>query len=455
MIQELYQGLEADFRSLIGPVRFSADINLRLERIIHLLALLDNPQQAYPIIHIGGTSGKGSTSTIAATILAQAGYKTGLHLSPHLQLINERHQISNQVAKTSRLVELFAVVKVAMAEVAAKNPFGAVSYFEAQVALSFYYFQQEAVDVAVIEVGLGGRIDATNVVNAQVAVLTNVGLDHTAILGDTIEEIIRDKAGIIKAGQKVVSGVQQPSACEIVAHCCQAQNAELWQLEQDFNYQILGPNHLTLSLPGYHYESLELGLKGDFQLANAACAVAAVKVLPTLNLPETAIRQALLKARIPGRMEVVQNNPTVVLDGAHNPEKMKAARQIIDQDYGDKPRIVLLSLKSDKAAEDVLPAALLGAKKLILTHFRIKGLWEPLASETLLGLAQKINPDLEIEIISDPILAIEHALTQANDNELIWVTGSLYLVGDIREYWYPSAQLIIQAEQGLAGALML
>ncbi len=455
MIQDLYQNFEADFAALIGSVRFSADINLRLERIEHLLSLLGNPHQAYPSIHVGGTSGKGSTSTMIATMLTAAGYRTGLHMSPHLQLMNERHQINNQIASTSRLVELFAHVKLAMATVAQKNPFGAPSYFEAQVALAFYYFQQEAVDIAVIEVGLGGYIDATNVLKADVAVLTNVGLDHTAILGDTIEKIIRDKAGIIKPNQKVVSGVKQPSARQIVAKRCKAKEAELWQLGETIKYNPTDGVAFSLTLPNKTYNDLELKMQGNFQLDNAACAVAAVEILPDFDIPESAICKGLLNAHIPGRMEVVQRDPTVILDGAHNPEKMKAVCQLVEQNYHNQPKIVVLALKSDKAAEDVLPSVLKGTKKLILTHFLIKGLWEPMDAQYLAELSRQIAPDVDIQVIVDPLEAIEQAVTQAEIDDLILVTGSLYLVGDVREYWYPSAELIDQAEHGIAGALIV
>lgn len=450
---ELYLGLEAEFAALIGPVRFSAAINLRLERIVHLMELLGNPQHTYPTIHVGGTSGKGSTATMAATILAQAGYKTGLHLSPHLQILNERHQINNQVASTTRLVQIFNDIKPAIEQVRAKNPFGAPSYFEAMVALAFCLFQQEAVDIAVIEVGLGGSIDATNVINSEVAVLTNVGFDHTAILGDTLEKIISDKAGIIKANRRVISGVRQPGPRQIVAERSQAKNAILWQHGQDFDYQIHGDDCFTLSLPSRSYKKLKLGMKGGFQIANAACAVAAVEALPGFDVLETAVRQGLELARIPGRMEVMQQNPLVILDGAHNPEKMKAAQEIINTDYADKERIVVLSLKSDKVAEDVLPFALKGVKTLILTEFLVKGLWEPMSPQTLAGLSKDLHPNLEIQIVPDPLEAIQLALSLAAPDDLVWVTGSLYLVGDIREYWYPTPRLLKEAEKYLSGAL--
>ena len=232
-----YRQLEHDFFCLIPPAGRQG-IDMRLDRISHLVNLLGNPQNSFPSIHIGGTSGKGSTATMTASILAAAGYKTGLFLSPQLQVINECYQIDNRMVATSRLAEVFATIKPAIQQVADENPFGQPSSFEAQVALAFCLFQQEIVDAAIIEVGLGGTFDATNVLRAQVAVLTNIGLDHTEILGETIEQIAHDKAGIIKPGQIVVSGLTQPSTQQIIAERCAAQGAALWQSGRTFTCHI-------------------------------------------------------------------------------------------------------------------------------------------------------------------------------------------------------------------------
>lgn len=453
-IIQLYKVLEHELTELIGPVRFSSEINLRLERISHLLELLNNPHNSYASIHVGGTSGKGSTATMIANIFREAGYKTGLHISPHLQIFNERHQINNKVTSSSRLVELFSEIKPAIRRVSVENPFGTPSYFEAQVALALYLFQQESVDVAVVEVGLGGTLDATNVLNATVSVLTNVGLDHTEILGETVEMIISDKAGIIKPGQTVISGVKQREAQDIISQRCQNQKADLWQIGKDFHYEILNNGNFTLFMPSEILANLEVGMKGDFQIANAACATAAVKAFHGFNISQEAIRIGLQTTRLPGRMEIIQQKPVVVLDGAHNPEKMKASSKTIDEYYGNKRRIVVFSLKSGKAASDILPYVLERAEMLILTTFRVKGLWEPMQPESLAELVKQSAPSLDIRVVPDPINAIEQALTEVRSKDLVWVTGSLYLVGDVREFWYPSTDLIIRTEKGLSGSLI-
>ncbi len=449
----IYQQFEKDLNSLIGKIKFSAEINLKLERIFHLLELLDNPHHAYPSIHVGGTSGKGSTSTMISMILTAAGYKTGLHISPHLQIFNERHQINNLVAPTSRLAELYEKIKPAIDKVAVENSFGRPTYFEAQVALAFYQFREEKVDVAVIEVGLGGTLDATNVVPAQVAVLTSVGLDHTAILGDTIEKIATDKAGIIKPGQTVISGFIQPSVSEIVQQRCVKEGARLLELHRDFDFQKKNGG-FKITTPKQVYDGLKVGIKGEFQMANAACAVTAVESLKNFHIPASAIRTGLEHAKLPGRMEIIQQNPVVLLDGAHNPDKMTGVVQAVHNEYPQKRKIVVLGFKSDKATEDILPILLQHVDELIITAFYVKGLWEPSAPEEIAQQVRSLFPRLPFHIIPDPLDAIKQALKIARPDDLVWVTGSLYLVGDIREYWYPAHELIEKAETGLAGSLV-
>ena len=191
-------------------------------------------------------------------------------------------------------------------------------------------------------------------------------------------------------------------------------------------------------------------------MTNAACAVAAVHALPGFKVPESAVRAGLLKARIPGRVEIVQREPFVILDGAHNPEKMQASRQAIDKHFGDKRRIIVLSLKSDKAAEDVLSKLMPGTDLLIVTEFRVpKSLWQPIDAGQLAQLVAVLSPEANIQVIKDPVLAFNEALSQAGVDDLIWVTGSFYLVGNVRELWYSSPDLIAQAENGLSGALAL
>ncbi|MBI3959933.1 MAG: bifunctional folylpolyglutamate synthase/dihydrofolate synthase [Chloroflexi bacterium] len=420
---------------------------MKLERIVHLLEILGNPHNAFRSIHVGGTSGKGSTATMIASMLTSAGYQTGLYLSPHLQIMNECYQINNRMAATGDLVEVFEAMKPAIAQVARENPFGCPSYFEAQTALAFCLFRWKKVDVAVIEVGLGGVLDATNVLHSQISVLTNVALDHTEILGNTIELIAQKKAGIIKPGQLVVSGLMQPSTQQIVEERCALQGATLWQLGSQFTCQQTGSAEtFQVVFPDTIYDDIRLNLRGDFQTANAACAIAAVHAFAG-GVSGAVVRAGLRQTAIPGRLECVQENPTVILDGAHNPAKIRAAAEAITKYYGNMRRVVIVSLKPDKAYRDILPALVVNASVLIVTAFGKNELWEACDPAILAQAASEIAPGLDIRIEPDPMQALRQALAETRPDDLVWVTGSLYLIGDIREYWHPTDELLVQIEE--------
>ena len=437
---EQYAQLEQSLAGLIGKVKFSASINLRLERITRLLAIIGNPHLSYPVIHVGGTSGKGSTATMIAAILTQVGYRTGLHSSPHLQLFNERHQINGEIAPTSLLWSLYQELMPAIEQVGVELPeFGRPSYFEAQFALSALCFARQKVDVAVIEVGLGGRVDATNVVQSSVAVLTNVGLDHTEILGHTIEEIITDKSGIIKPNQIVVTGVTQPSAHAIVAEKADSCGNPLWSLGKEISYE-----GSTLHLGYFDLSDLKLGMGGAFQYANATCAAAAALAFDP-QISAESVRLGLEKATLPARMELLQKNPVVLLDGAHNPDKMHAAAAAFE--HGRGKTIVVIALKDGKDKEAILQQLLPHADEMIATQFEEKGLWLPISAELIVQSVQQLTPQLPITAIPNPIEAVRHALARAHPEDTIWITGSLYLAGDVRELWYSREELIDSAEK--------
>jgi dihydrofolate synthase/folylpolyglutamate synthase len=422
-----YQQLETGLSALIGPIKFSAEINLKLERIALLLELLGNPQQQFPTIHVGGTSGKGSTATMTAAILQSTGLKTGLHTSPHLQILNERHQINGKIAPTSALLALFEEMQPLFEEADRLLPFGKPSYFEAQFALSCLWFARQQVDVAVIEVGLGGRLDATNVIPAQVAVITSIGLDHTEILGDTIAAIASDKAGIIKSGQTVITAATQDDARAIILERCQTVGASFNLIES------------------VYAGALPLHLDNDFQRINAACAIAAAQAFRT-ETDDDLVVQSLAQVRIPGRMEVVQHAPLIVLDGAHNPDKMRAAVAAIGRIHPPRRRIVVLAMKRGKDVANVLPHLLPLADGVVTTEFLVKGLWHPVASDELTQAVIAFDPTLTVWTEPDPLRAVDLALTIAEPVDLVWITGSLYLIGDVRERWFPSESLLESAE---------
>jgi len=347
---------------------------------------------------------------------------------------------------TTQLVEILEKIKPAIQTVAQDNPFGRPSNFEVQVAMAFCLFRQELVDVAVVEVGLGGSLDATNVLPAKIAVLTNVGLDHTEILGDTVELITQDKAGIIKPGQIVISGLTQPATQQIVADRCTEMGATLWQLGDHF--RVTDEEKIELSNPKRSVDQISLQMRGNYQLTNAACAVAACHAFSP-NLPNAVYQTGLHDAVIPGRMEIMQDIPIVILDGAHNPDKMRAAVQAVHHDFPDKKRTVVFALKSGKDAQEILSALVKDTATLIITTFTNE-LWDACDPLDLAQTAQQLAPDLEILIQPDPIQAVAQALSISEGDGLVLITGSLYLIGNVREYWVPTDDLILQAEGILA-----
>ena len=420
---EQYRELETTLLSLIGPVQWGGDIHMKLGRIARLLELLGNPHHRYRSVHVGGTSGKGTTAVLTAHLLQQMGYKTALHVSPHVQLFNERVQINGRLAPTSKLFTLLQTIKPLVEQVGRESPYGNLTYFEIQAALAFTYFAQAQVDVAVVEVGLGGLLDATNVLPAEVAVLTNVGLDHTEVLGETVELIAEQKVGIFKPGQQVITAVSQPTVRQIAADRCREVGATLHQIE-----------------PGH-----------TFQDTNRACAAAAASTLAGRPLPD----DINWEIPLPARLEVMQTNPTVILDGAHNPDKIRATAHAVHTRYPDKAPIIVFAAKAGKDVADMLPYLLPHAKAFVASQFAPKGLWKAISAEALTAVVHHLAPHLPVYTEPEPLTAVRLALSHAQPNDLIWITGSLYFAGDAREQWYPLENLLEQAETGrLSGSLL-
>ncbi len=419
---EQYRELETTLLSLIGPVQWGGDIHMKLGRIARLLELLGNPHYRYRSVHVGGTSGKGTTAVLTAHLLQQMGYKTALHVSPHVQLFNERVQINGRLAPTSKLFTLLQTIKPLVEQVGRESPYGNLTYFEIQAALAFAYFAQEQVDVAVVEVGLGGLLDATNVLPAEVAVLTNVGLDHTEVLGETVELIAEQKVGIFKPGQQVITAVSQPTVRQIAADRCREVGATLHQIE-----------------PGH-----------TFQDTNRACAAAAAAALAGRPVPDNANWEIPL----PARLELMQTSPTVILDGAHNPDKIRATAHAVHTRYPDAAPIIVFAAKAGKDVADMLPYLLPNAKAFVASQFSPKGLWKAISAEELTAVVHHLAPGLPVYMESEPLTAVRLALSLAQPTDLIWITGSLYFAGDAREQWYPLEWLVEQAEMGLSGSLL-
>lgn len=415
-----------------------------LSRMKYLVRILGNPQRSYPTIHVGGTSGKGSTATIIASILSTK-YKTGLLTSPHLVSVNERIRINGKDISDKDFIDLLNMM-IPEIEKMEKTEWGNPSYFEILTAIGFLHFKKQKVDLAVIEVGLGGRVDGTNVIQPEVAVITNVGLDHTEILGNTVEKIASEKAGIIKPGIAVITGVVQPSVIKIIKNTATEQSAQLSLLDRDFHYRI---KKIDLSGSIFDYisskrlKNLKLRLLGRHQVINASLALRAVEMLQ-LKLPEkrlliNANRKGLEEAFIPGRLEIVSRQPLVVLDGAHNPDKIKVAVEAIAEIIPDRMAICVLAIKSDKNAGEMIRQLIPSVDSFILTQFSSHtDLGKTLSYDpyVLQQLIRNENQTIKTYVVSNPRQALKNALLMSGENDLILCTGSLYLLGEIRSLFF-------------------
>ena len=424
----------AYLESLIPKGRMTyADFGL--DRMRALLNELDNPQEAYPIVHVGGTAGKGSTATIAANIFQTAGYKTGLHLSPHLEDIRERAQVNGRLMKPGGFVRLVSSLKTAAETVELDYSYGKPTYFELLVAMAFQHFKDEDVDIALVEVGLGGRLDGTNIVNSLVSILTNVGLDHTEILGDTIEKIAEDKVGIFKRNTDVISGVTQPSVVRIVEKRAKEMDCNLDLLGRDIKYKIKGKildSRFDFRTGDANYTDLKLRLLGEHQVRNAALALdASLKMRKHgFEITEDHVRKALGNVIVPGRFELMRGEPVTILDGAHNPMKMNALAETLKQNYANQKIRVVFAAKKDKNISGMLDILSGLASKFYFTKFLVT---------TDFGKMMSFNPEemqglttVSSEVIPDSLDAYNKARSECGKDEIICVTGSLYLVGELR-----------------------
>ncbi|NLC11243.1 MAG: bifunctional folylpolyglutamate synthase/dihydrofolate synthase [Firmicutes bacterium] len=406
-----------------------------MERIQALLKLLGNPQQKLRFIHIGGTNGKGSTAAFIASVLEKSGYRVGLYTSPYLLQFTNRMSINGSDIPPDRLSLLVKELKPLVEKVTAKPYLGQPTEFEVVTALAFTYFAQEKPDVVVLEVGLGGRLDATNVVNPLACVLTTVALDHTQVLGPTLEDIAREKAGIIKEGVPVVTGVSQPEALQVIKQACLAKKTSLYILGKDFSYlrSKVQKGKQVFYFQGLRdrLDSLEISLLGEHQLSNASLALACLELLKSdFKVTEESIRAGLRQASWPGRLEVMGEKPLVVLDGAHNVEAMLALKKAV-QDYFQYERLILvLGILGDKDIKNMLQPVAPLAQKIIITAPENPRAAAPESVRDIL------RPLFAGEILLEPKIekAVELALSLASPQDMVLVAGSLYTISSARSF---------------------
>ena len=393
-----------------------------LQSIIELLSRLGNPHKSYKTIIIAGTNGKGSTAAMTASILRGAGYRVGLYTSPHLVDVRERIIVNG--IKISRK-EFHRII-----EQVRKKIVQPVTYFEFLTAVAFVYFQVKKVDIAVLEVGLGGRLDATNVCKPLVSVITNIAFDHTAYLGDTLESIAREKAGIIKQNGVCVTAAKQKKVLCVLKDVCLRRRAKLYCADRDIKIRKQRNGFFTYQGCNRNLKNLTIALHGDHQLSNAALALATIEICEKkgFRVDDQAIYKGLASVRWEARLEILQKNPLFVLDGAHNPAGIDALCRSLTRCFIYRRLIFIFGALADKDYRKMLQKIAPLASIIILTQIKTS---RAVSVNDLLESADKIGCEtMPTENVQQ---AIEEALAMAGKQDLICATGSFYLAGEVKQ----------------------
>jgi dihydrofolate synthase/folylpolyglutamate synthase len=411
-----------------------------LRRVEELLQRLGNPHLKAKTVHIAGTKGKGSVAAMIASVLTAAGYKTGLYTSPHLIDLRERIRIDGQYIPQEKLIELTDMLKPRITAVNRKANYGRLTTFEVLTVLGFSYFAAEKADFQVVEVGLGGRLDATNVVQPEVCVITTVGLDHMDTLGGSLAQITAEKTGIIKAGTAIISSPQVEEVLEVIAETCRRTEVELVLVGRDVHYKRLGlkADRQLIEIKGrLGSYSVASPLLGGYQLENTATAVAALEGLAErgYSIIHESVIKGLEEVSWPGRFQVLAKKPLVIADGAHNPAairqlKRSLADYISREDREAFTKSVLVFGTSEDKDIGAIIAELAGDFNIaIVTHSS-----HPRAMDTTLLAAEFEKYRIETFIKETVVEAVEKAFSIAGKDGFICITGSLFVVGDAIQY---------------------
>ncbi len=407
--------------------------NYDLRRMGELLARSGNPHLKARSVHIAGTNGKGSIAAMVASVLGASGYTTGLYTSPHLNSLNERIRVDGEPISDEELVALVERLKPEVEAVDQKATYGRLTTFEFLTALAFVYFEQKGVDFQVLEVGMGGRLDATNVIDPEVCVITSISFDHMDVLGDTLAEIAAEKAGIIKPGSIVVASPQPDEAAGVIKETCRGCGAQLIMVGSDVTWQGLGfdLDRQLLRVQGRKgsYE-LSIPLLGQHQLDNAATAVAALEVLADsgFNISKESSTNGLARVSWPGRLQILSHHPLVVVDGAHNIDSARRLKQSIEQYFDFDHAILVMGASYDKDIASIVKELFSPFDKVIVTRSR-----HPRAMALAPLVAEFARHGVKAQAVEDVPSALSQALAQAGDKDLLCVTGSLFVVAEAIE----------------------
>jgi dihydrofolate synthase / folylpolyglutamate synthase len=436
--------------SFADPAQRSAEFTQRLERTRLLMQQMGNPQHDFRSIHITGTSGKGSIAIMCEAVLHAADVRVGTHTSPYLQTPLEKVRVDTKFISAAEAIALTGRVMQAVEALKVAHPtIGLPQYTEAWVAMALRHFADTDCEVGIVEVGMGGRYDSTNILLPEVSVISTVHYDHVRVLGDTLGEIAFHKAGIMKPGVPAVVGSLVPEAMQVIQEEAARIGSPLVLVGHDIHFE---PGSLKHGRGLFSYRGLrldlddiEVGLTGPHQLENAAAALAALEVFAEsqhIRIDEEAVRRGLASVRFAGRIEVMQRKPTVILDGAHNEEKIGALIETIRQVFHYDRLILVLAMLEAKTALPIVRGLAAVADVIITTAPDVKG--KPaIPAEQLAQIAREAGAK-DVRANGSPGEALQQAMRVASARDLIIVTGSLYMIGDVRSHWYSREEIINQ-----------
>lgn len=409
-------------KTMYGLRRFG--IKLGLTTIRKILKELGNPQLRYACIHVAGTNGKGSVASSLASILCQSGYKTGLYTSPHLVRFNERIQVNNRPITNKDVVAAYEAVR--QVNYGSREP----TFFEFATAMALYEFGRQQVDWAVIETGMGGRLDATNVIQPELSIITNISLEHRDYLGNTLSRIAAEKAGIIKRHRPVVTAIRQKEARRVTETVAAEKNAPLYRLGRDFRVRRSHPD--TFSYYGLEntWRDLRTALRGSHQADNAALVLAACELLRKrqVSLEIADIKKGLIANHWPGRLETVSTDPLVILDGAHNQAAARNLAEFLSSNLAGFNLTLVIGILDDKPFKVMLQSLLPLAARVVLTRAKIDRALDP---AKLAEVARELG--VKNTVVPDVAQAVKHAIDTSAPDDAICIAGSLYVVGEAKE----------------------
>ena len=399
-----------------------------LENISRLLQVLGDPHHDLQVIHVGGTNGKGSVCAMMASVLQEEGYRIGLYTSPHLITFTERIQINGTEISWDDVVRLTDLLRSKVEEEDIPRRF---TFFDFTTALAIYYFAYQKVDVSILEVGLGGRLDSTNVVRPLITVITNVERDHYQILGERIEDIAREKAGIVKQGIPLISGASQPEVINILEALCSKHEAPMRLKGRDFRGEQITGRTLDFHGCRWYLKGIQLGIGGSFQIENAAVALGALEALEErgYGVEKESIYRGLATVRWPGRLELVQKSPQILLDGAHNHAAARSLRKVLQEDFDYRHLYMIVGIMEDKEVSAILSELAPLANTLIASSPHNP---RAMSAQQIAEIAQ--NYCNEVKVIADIWEGVDYVKKVAQKDDCVVVTGSLFTVGEARNY---------------------